>query len=413
MKRFGALLLSLAAAASLTACELSPSEMLGSDSQSTTEATTAESTEATTMVELPDRYSGRQTIRTGIGSDERRELTKASFSGECKEKLSDHADISGSSDFYLRNFSGIIGIPIEISFDSFVHEPEVVITYDRDELHGIPEENLVLVLDEDSKDQYRVIKDAKVDKENCTLSFTPSKEGVYIVVDIYQFLLLFGETEAAEYYAYDSDVTQYETDWEHIFDTGSIMELADKQWAVDNAPDFHVSTPEELASAVYYVNGLNYAQSYVSITLEDDIDLTGYDWRAMGWIGTKWHVFSGVVDGQGHTINGMTMDTREDGFCGLIGYGIDVTMKDISFTNADVTGLAGTAIAAGVAYESAVWTNVHVQGKVYSDQVNRGTLVGAGDEITFVDCSADVLVNGKPFPYLSYSQMAEAEGITD
>ena len=116
MRRFGALLLSLTVTFSLTACSLFPSEnsFIGQDSAE--ETTSAESTEATTMVELPDRYSGRQIIRTGLGSDERRELTKASISGECSEKLKDHASISGSSDFYLRNLSGIIGIPFLSQF---------------------------------------------------------------------------------------------------------------------------------------------------------------------------------------------------------------------------------------------------------------------------------------------------------
>lgn len=104
-----------------------------------------------------------------------------------------------------------------------------------------------------------------------------------------------------------SDPGEYPTDWERECDTGSIMELAYKEWAEENALVFYVSDASELASAVWYVNGVN-EDDFISIYLEDDIDLTGYDWKPMGWTnaGTK-HQFSGIVNGQGHTINGMTI----------------------------------------------------------------------------------------------------------
>ena len=35
------------------------------------------------------------------------------------------------------------------------------------------------------------------------------------------------------------------------------MELADKEWAMENAPVFHVSDETELASVVWYVNGIS------------------------------------------------------------------------------------------------------------------------------------------------------------
>ena len=93
--------------------------------------------------------------------------------------------------------------------------------------------------------------------------------------------------------------------WEIAYDTGSIMALADKKWAEDNAPDFHVSTPEELASVVYYVNTTLGVK--VNVTIENDIDLTGYDWMPMGWSEFQKgsFYFSGTVDGGGHTIQGM------------------------------------------------------------------------------------------------------------
>ena len=88
------------------------------------------------------------------------------------------------------------------------------------------------------------------------------------------------------------------------------MQLADKKWAFANAPDFHVSTPEELASAVYYINSFSKGEKY-QIILEDDIDLSGYAWRPIGWTSGGFgesHKLFGTIDGQNHTISGMTIE---------------------------------------------------------------------------------------------------------
>lgn len=47
------------------------------------------------------------------------------------------------------------------------------------------------------------------------------------------------------------------SEWERTHNTGSILELADLSRAIENAPIFNVSTPEELASMVYYFNSNN------------------------------------------------------------------------------------------------------------------------------------------------------------
>ena len=186
------------------------------------------------------------------------------------------------------------------------------------------------------------------------------------------------------------------------------MQLADKEWAKSNAPDFHVSTAQQLASAVYYVNGINPTYNKVSITLESDIDLTGYDWRPMGWNHASNHAFCGTVDGKGHYIKGMKIHMGYEP-CGFIGYGWDAVMKDISFINADVSGTHSTGIAGGEVYSTNVWTNVYTQGKVDGGGRDYGAIIGRESSISFKDCSADVTVDGKPFKYFSYKQKQKAE----
>lgn len=54
----------------------------------------------------------------------------------------------------------------------------------------------------------------------------------------------------------NKDYDPTKTDWENYGDTGSIMEIADTDWALENAPVFHVETKEQLAGVVYYVNAV-------------------------------------------------------------------------------------------------------------------------------------------------------------
>ena len=128
----------------------------------------------------------------------------------------------------------------------------------------------------------------------------------------------------------------------------------------------------------------------------------------IGWSNAGDHRFSGEVDGKGHNINGMKIALDYED-CGFIGYGTDVVMHDISFTNADVSGTACTGIAGGEIYFTTTWTNVRVQGRVSGGSDDYGAVIGRETSITFKNCAADVTVDGKPFDYLSYRQKREDE----
>ena len=401
MKRFPALFLSLVIAAALVSCGPFDADMSEFYEPEETSAPEAEET-TDEEEELPGRYDGRQTCSKTISNEEKPELVRVSFSGFCEDNIRRHAKVT---DQYGKNVlhSGVVGLvgsPIELTYDS-VDEPEIGFFYDAEELRGVPEKNLIMLHYSEDDQFYNTVENAVLDTEKCVVSARVSEPGVYLLADAYQWYSCWGMDVSK--YKYDADKSAYATDWERECDTGSIMELADKQWAKDNAPDFRVSTPEQLASVVYYVNGLNTDGSKVSVTLEDDIDLTGYDWEPMGWYNGGTHNFSGTVDGQGHTVNGMKIECGYQN-CGFIGYGLDVAMHDISFTNADVSGTACTGIAGGEIYFTTVWTNVHTQGKVSGGGDDYGAIIGREASITFRDCSADVTVDGKPFEYLSYRQ---------
>ncbi|MBP5361995.1 MAG: hypothetical protein J6Y71_03060 [Ruminococcus sp.] len=401
MKRFSILLLAFAVTASLTAC--GPAALIDEVVEEKTIVSTQEITEQTTADDLPGRFEGRQTCFKTIANSEKPELVKIRFSGECDENIKKHASVSDlyGVDYLHSGVVGLVGSPIDVSYDEQIKQPELSFIYDKEQLRGVPEKNLIVLHYNENDQFYDTIEKFDLDTANCIVSVKLKEDGVYLLADAFQWYGAWGMDVSK--YAYDSDPTSYETDWEREWDTGSIMELADKQWAIDNAPNFHVSTPEELASVVYYVNGLNKDGSQVSITLENDIDLTGYDWKPIGWTSSSSHQFSGTVDGKNHNINGMKIAVEYED-CGFIGYGLDVVMRDISFTNADVSSTRCTGIAGGEIYFTTTWTNVRTQGKVSGGTEDYGAIVGRETSITFKNCVSDVTVDGKPFEYLSYRQ---------
>ncbi|MBP3792549.1 MAG: hypothetical protein ILA24_00735 [Ruminococcus sp.] len=348
---------------------------------------------------------GRQVLTLDINNDKKPELTKVELSGKCSGNIERKASLSESMHVLHNRVVGLIGSPIEVKYDG-VDDGQIAFYYNKSELRGVPEKNLVLLYCTAPNEPYNTVTSAKLDTQKCVVSAAVQGKGVYLLADAYQWYGAWGE-DVSEY-AYERDTTSYKTDWEREFDTGSIMKLADKDWAQKNAPDFHVSTAQQLASVVYYVNGLNPTYKNVSVTLENDIDLTGYDWRPMGWSHASNHAFCGTVNGQGHYIKGMKIKVGYEP-CGFIGYGWDAVMQDISFINADVTGTHSTGIAGGEIYSSSVWSNVYVQGKVSGGGKDYGAIIGREASIAFKKCSADVTMNGKPLEYFSFKQKQTAE----
>lgn len=202
--------------------------------------------------------------------------------------------------------------------------------------------------------------------------------------------------------------------WEKQTDTGSIMNMVDYDWLNKCNGAFRVSTPEQLASVVYYINTRNALFTYTELYLEADIDLTGYDWAPMGWVEFESgiaHEYAGIIDGQGHTIKGMKIAGGHD-VCGFVGYSSNLTMRNISFVEADVTGTDCLGICAGEVIGGDKWTNVYAQGNINNDPASeQGGLVGWVTDLRFEDCSCDYTLNGgsEVFHYLTYKERRTEE----
>ena len=210
---------------------------------------------------------------------------------------------------------------------------------------------------------------------------------------------------------------------------------ADQEWAVSNAPDFTVSNAEELISAAYWVNNINNGKQSVTITLNENIDLSDYLWEPMGMPDDN--KFSGEIDGGGHTISGLSIPGgyRDTGF---VGCASSLDIHDITFTDAEITGTSllteavdiGTLLTEPVFWDPEVrgtsntgivcgeldgehtWRNIHVQGSIITEAKDGyGAIGGRTPGIGFDNCNADVTVNGDDFNYLDWQDYEDDQKI--
>ena len=195
--------------------------------------------------------------------------------------------------------------------------------------------------------------------------------------------------------------------WIQSKNCGDIPLLANAD-IIDNAMEqggFIVNTPEDLASACWVVNTMSAA--YMPIVINADIDLSGYEWAPMGWNGGKNdHPFNAMVSGNGHTISNMTINS-DDSDVGFIGWETFCLVEDIRFDNANVSGRSNVAVVTGQAiggsYSNITITNSTVTG------AGAGSMLGWDANCSKKNCTADVVVNGEQFGFLSYNDKEKSE----
>lgn len=198
-----------------------------------------------------------------------------------------------------------------------------------------------------------------------------------------------------------------ESGWLDDRDYGDIPYLADADYIENSLIEgiFLVSTPEELASFNYYVNTSAFGELLI-MQLQDDIDLSGYRWAPMGWYGGKYDCpFICAVDGNGYSIKNMTIDVDESSV-GFIGWETGCAVYNITFENAKVNGNSMVGIITGQAI-GGYYENCHVSGEVNGN--SAGSMLGHAATDQLFDCTADVVVNGEPFDFLTYNDKAKSE----
>ncbi len=194
--------------------------------------------------------------------------------------------------------------------------------------------------------------------------------------------------------------------WLEFVGGTNIPLLADVDYITRSAEEgsFHVSTVNELASAAWYLNTQDC--DYMNIYLEADIDLSGVEWKPIGWYSGdgRDHPFCGGIAGNGHTISNMTVNT--DLYGGFLGWETGCGVAHLNFDRAEVNGdycgvLAGQAIMGS-------FYNVNITNSVVNGS-NCGSMLGWDANTTKDKCTADVLVNGEEFGYLSFNDKEKSE----
>jgi len=128
-----------------------------------------------------------------------------------------------------------------------------------------------------------------------------------------------------------------------------------------------ISTEAQLKAIANNLSG-----TYV---LENDITLSGDEWTP---IGTSDHPFTGKLDGQGHTIIGLTVGNgvqdQTNNNKAFFGFTEGAKVQNIAFTNAVVKGYEQAAIVVAQATSSTL-SNIYVSG-VVTGRDHVGTIAG-------------------------------------
>ena len=346
-----------------------------------------------------------QTITQEINNKEKPEITAVDLIADCAGDLEYKSEIRDvyRIDIMTSGTVGLVGTPIKFTLNEDVESASAVFHYDEDELRWVDEENIILMYYDNAFQRFSEVE-AVIDTEKNTVSFDVEDDGIYLLVDAYEWSNYFGKdrTEFKE----NANILAYTSDWERGYDTGDIMNLCDKEWAIANAPDFKVSTPEQLASVVWYVNASGFK---CSITLENDIDLAGYQWTPMGYQPASFigNSFNGTIDGNGFAIKNMSIksDLYDVGFIGNGGSEI----SNIRFENAYVNGGRNVGIVCGNS-NTTKFSNVSVSGNIETYKDNYvGAIAGSLANGNIVNCTADVTLCGEPYPYFSHQDKVTAE----
>lgn len=335
--------------------------------------------------------SGVNEFTAEINDEVKPEVTKVTLTDPYENGVMKRASVKDiyKIEYMPSGVVGLVGPPVRVDYEGNLNELRLTFWYEPGELRGMPERNFI-ILHETAAGAYEQVGTEEINTEQKTVSVTIYEPGIYLLADRYQWYTVWGEDMSE--YAYTVDPLEYESDWERECDTGSIMEIADVEWALQNGPYFHVSTPEQLAGVVWYANAYNdLGVEQLYLYLEEDIDLAGYDWVPMGWGGAMDIKYNGLVDGQGHKISNLDIHLPANNYCAFIGRSTGLEVRDITFENAAISGGYYAGIVGGEIYISPVWTNVHVSGRINEAYGEVGSIIGREAGTAFKDCSADVI----------------------
>ena len=120
-------------------------------------------------------------------------------------------------------------------------------------------------------------------------------------------------------------------------------------WMLRDASTIYITTAQQLKQLADEVNAGD-SKSGKTVLLMNDIDLSVYpNWSPIGTLNLNWsdvsRPFSGVFDGQNHTISNLTCTSVTNGYAGLFG-NFDGTVQNLILRDAQITveGLQAAAV---------------------------------------------------------------------
>ena len=162
---------------------------------------------------------------------------------------------------------------------------------------------------------------------------------------------------------------------------------ADTSWYTDHETDteYHFTTAEQLAGLAQLVNDKTASVSFKgkTIYLDNDLDLSGYQWTPIGNGSNFGRYFAGTFDGQYHKIMNLLHHSTGDELIrnGLFGVVSDGgTLKDLLVTDADVASNDGSLLAGILAdwVDGGTVENCYTSGKIENNVGDKmvGGLIG-------------------------------------
>ncbi len=346
-------------------------------------------------------YKRNKKIQTKNGNVESRAYTftsfnqnavkylKLSFKYQNNIVLSDYIYGESSCTYSLYTI-GTYGDAYRIKSNLDIKNGKITLVYRPEYLKYKSEDDLAIAYSKEFYGTPTILK-STVDSKNHTVTAKYCGEGYYQLID--RVLITGGTHDRSQ-----ENLTG--NAWVQSQETGDILKLVDMDYLHSSDGYFKVSNASELATAVYYVNTQN---ERTVIELTDDIDLSSYEWAAMGWASGYFgylHPFKGEIIGNHHKIIGLKIHSFS--YCnGFVGLTEDCTISDLMIEDAKISGIHKSGILVGDV-EGGFFKNCSVSGSVIGSYA--GSMFGYDDGISIEQCTANVTVNGKEFPFLSKSE---------
>ncbi len=162
---------------------------------------------------------------------------------------------------------------------------------------------------------------------------------------------------------------------------------------------YEIATAAQFAGLAAYVNAGHDLSGY-TIELTSNINLSGYNWTPIGnndLQNSEANPFSGIFDGNGHTIYNLSINSSSGDCVGLFGYIYTATIKDVNVYNASITGREAIGTIVGEA-DNAVEINTiystvsgcSVTGSVKIDGNGfQGGIIGEANKTVIESCSVN------------------------